>query len=87
MKEETAKQQLIQEGFLNVYVWEDAPKHYYPNHQHEHITAHVILKGELVLTMNGRSETYKAGDRFDVPAGIVHSARSGDKGCKYLTGE
>jgi hypothetical protein len=35
--------------------------------------------------MNGKSETYRAGDRCDVPAGAVHSARMGPKGCRYLT--
>jgi mannose-6-phosphate isomerase-like protein (cupin superfamily) len=50
-------------------------------------TAHVILRGEMTLTMVGKSQTFRAGDRCDVPAGAIHSARMGENGCRYLIGE
>lgn len=63
------------------------PAHY-PDHTHAVETAHVILEGEMTLTCNGVSQTYKAGERApDVPAGAVHSARMGPGGCRYLIGE
>ena len=31
--------------------------------------------------------SYKAGDRFDVPANVVHRARIGPQGCVYMVGE
>lgn len=37
--------------------------------------------------MNGKPQTFHAGDRCDVPAGVVHSARMGPHGCQYLIGE
>lgn len=43
--------------------------------------------GEMSLTMHGRTVTYGAGGRCDVPAGTVHSARMGPQGCRYLIGE
>jgi len=46
-----------------------------------------FLEGEMTLTMQGASKTYRAGDRCDVAAGIVHSARMGKNGCRYLIGE
>jgi quercetin dioxygenase-like cupin family protein len=45
------------------------------------------LSGEMTVTMSGQSRKYRAGDRFDVPAGAVHSARMGPKGCRYVIGE
>jgi quercetin dioxygenase-like cupin family protein len=78
---------LKQEGFRQTYVWEDAPNVSYPNHSHETETAHVILSGEMTLTMAGESRTYRTGERCDVPAGAVHSARMGPGGCRYLIGE
>lgn len=81
------RKQLESEGFSHTYVWQDGPNAHYPDHTHSGLTAHVILDGEMTLTMGGRSNTYKVGDRCDVPAGAIHSARMGPEGCRYLVGE
>ena len=60
---------------------------FYPGHAHSKLTAHIILRGEMTLTANGRTETYRAGQRCDVPAGALHSAKMGPTGCRYLIGE
>ncbi len=39
--------QLAKEGFRHTYVWQDAPKVYYPGHTHVTDTARVILQGEI----------------------------------------
>ena len=49
--------------------------------------AHIILDGEMTLSMRGKSKTHRTGDRCDVPAGIVHAARMGPEGCRYMIGE
>jgi mannose-6-phosphate isomerase-like protein (cupin superfamily) len=79
--------QLYGEGFAHTYVWQDGAHAFYPDHTHNTETAHIILAGEMTLTMNGKSQVYCAGQRCDVPAGAVHSARMGPKGCRYLIGE
>jgi mannose-6-phosphate isomerase-like protein (cupin superfamily) len=80
-------QEFREEGFRHVYVWEDAPNAFRPDHTHSGATAHVILSGEMVITSEGKIETLKAGDRFDVPAGRLHSARVGPEGCRYVVAE
>ena len=79
--------QLRAEGFVQTYVWQDGPHAHYSDHNHATETAHIILDGEMTLTMDGRSVTYRAGERADVPAGAVHSAQMGPTGCRYLVGE
>lgn len=79
--------QLQREGFSHTYVWEDGPNTRYGNHSHPVETAHIILSGELTLTMDGQSQTYRKGQRCDVPANSVHSAVMGPTGCRYLIGE
>lgn len=79
--------QLRSEGFSHTFVWQDGPHAFYPDHTHAGLTAHIILEGEMAVTMNGTAQAYRAGDRFDVPAGAVHSARMGPHGCRYLVGE
>jgi mannose-6-phosphate isomerase-like protein (cupin superfamily) len=75
------------EGFSHTYIWADAPNTHYPEHTHRGETAHIILSGEMTLTMNGESQLYRAGERCNVPAGARHSALMGRFGCRYLIGE
>jgi mannose-6-phosphate isomerase-like protein (cupin superfamily) len=85
--EDELRKQLAAEGFPHTFVWQDGPQAYYPDHTHPGLTAHVILEGEMTLTMGGKSQTFRVGDRCDVPAGATHSAKMGPKGCRYLVGE
>ena len=87
MDAEQLSRTLEQEGFAHTYVWQDGPNVSYPDHTHATETAHIILSGEMTLTMDGTSQTFRAGERCDVPAGAVHSARMGPSGCRYLIGE
>jgi mannose-6-phosphate isomerase-like protein (cupin superfamily) len=88
MSKPSPEQQLRDEGFRHVYVWQDGPYASYPDHTHAVDTAHIILDGEMTLTCGGSTRTYAAGERPpDVPAGAVHSARMGPRGCRYVIGE
>lgn len=78
---------LQREGFSHTYVWADGPNTQYPEHTHSDETAHIVLSGEMTLTLDGESHVYHAGERCDVPAGARHSARMGPFGCRYLIGE
>ncbi len=87
LSEAELRKQLVSEGFQDTYVWQDGPQAFYSDHTHAGLTAHIILDGEMTLTMDGKSQTFRVGDRCDVPAGAVHSAKMGPKGCRYLVGE
>jgi quercetin dioxygenase-like cupin family protein len=88
MDEQQLTKQLQDEGFDDVYVWEDGPDMNYPFHQHPDVSAHIILAGEMTVTLDGgEPRTYKPGDRFVVPGKTRHAARVGPEGCKYLVGE
>ena len=87
LNEDDLREGLRAEGFRRVYVWQDGPSAYYPEHTHPTETAHIILDGEMTITTGGVVRIYKAGERCDVPAGAEHCARTGAKGCRYLIGE
>lgn len=87
MTESECRKLLQNEGFTRTFVWQDGPGAYYPDHTHSSLTAHLILEGEMTLTTPGETRTFKTGERADVPAGAVHSARMGPQGCKYVVGE
>jgi mannose-6-phosphate isomerase-like protein (cupin superfamily) len=87
MNEQSLAKKLRDEGFSHTYVWQDGPNACYPDHTHPEETAHIILTGEMILSMAGQSQTYRQGERCDVPPGAVHSAQMGPQGCRYLIGE
>jgi mannose-6-phosphate isomerase-like protein (cupin superfamily) len=87
MDEKELAEALQREGFLHTYVWQDGPNTFYAEHVHNDETAHIILKGEMTLTMGKEARTYREGERCDVPAGAAHAARMGPNGCRYLIGE
>ncbi len=87
MNEKEWERQLREEGFSHVFVWQDGPNVSYPHHAHAATTAHIILDGEMTLTTEGKTQTFKSGERCDVPANAVHSAKMGPLGCKYIVGE
>ena len=82
--------QLQGEGFSHTYFWADGPNTKYPDHAHISETAHVILSGEMTLTIEGESHLYRAGDRCDVPAGVprrtplVSPGGNGSNGIPFL---
>ena len=81
------ERRLHEEGFAHTYAWHDGPNAFYPDHTHAVETAQIILDGEMTLTQGGEAHTYGVGERCDVPAGAVHSAKMGPQGCRYLIGE
>lgn len=87
ISEKHLEKALRDEGFLRVYIWQDGPSAAYPDHTHATDTAHIILDGEMTLASHGVSQTYKIGERCDVPANELHSAKMGPRGCRYIVGE
>jgi mannose-6-phosphate isomerase-like protein (cupin superfamily) len=81
------ERQLHDEGFLHTYVWQDGPNTSYPDHTHASETAHIVLDGEMTLTQGGSTKAFGVGERCDILAGTVHSAKMGPRGCRYLIGE
>jgi mannose-6-phosphate isomerase-like protein (cupin superfamily) len=87
MTENELARQLKREGFSTTYAWQDGPNTIYPDHTHPVETAHIVLQGQVTITTEGETRTYRKGDRCDVPANTVHSAVIGPHGCRYLIGE
>jgi quercetin dioxygenase-like cupin family protein len=74
------------EGVTEIKLRSEKPDFFIPDHVHEATVAHVILSGEMTLTVGGKASLLKEGDRLDIPAHAVHSAKMGAEGCSFLTG-
>lgn len=55
LDERSLERALHAQGFVTTYIWQDGPGAKYGDHVHETETAHIILAGEMTLTMDGRA--------------------------------
>ncbi|MBM3256737.1 MAG: cupin domain-containing protein [Candidatus Liptonbacteria bacterium] len=69
--------ELEKEGFSNVRVVPIAPGFEAGEHTHPDHTVHIILSGELTITDEEGSKTFRTGDRVEFKAGTTHKAKGG----------
>jgi quercetin dioxygenase-like cupin family protein len=55
-------------------------------HSHPFSVRALVLAGDVTLTSDGQSRTFRAGEVFEMTAGCVHSERHGPDGSTYLVG-
>ena len=56
------------------------------DHQHPFDACALVTRGEFVITVEGDSRCYQAGDIFRLPAGTVHQESAGPLGASYMVG-
>ena len=67
---------------LNPYPWSNAPGDTYAAHSHSYDKVIYVVRGSitwLLPDLKREIETH-AGDRLELPRGVVHAARVGDQG-------
>jgi quercetin dioxygenase-like cupin family protein len=67
------KHSLKTEGY-NIYVYSYPGGMFFPLHNHDHDTIHVVLSGSLKITVDGIDEILDPGERFVIPALVPHSS-------------
>jgi len=80
------KQQLLHEKFRELWVHKDPPGREYEAHSHPVDTAHVVLKGDMIILVEDKEQTVREGERFDIPKHVSHVAKIGPEGCEFLIG-
>jgi quercetin dioxygenase-like cupin family protein len=73
-------------GYLDVETKQAMPDLSTQPHSHPFDVRALVLAGEVTLTSQGESRTYRSGDIFEMAAGCEHSERHGPEGTKYLVG-
>jgi len=66
-------------------------KHFAPNlstrpHVHDFHVRALVTAGEVTLTWQGRSQTFRVGDTFEMAARCEHSEQHGPEGTTYVVG-
>ncbi|HMZ06943.1 MAG TPA: hypothetical protein PK078_04935 [Anaerolineales bacterium] len=83
----TLWQMMVNEG-LDPYAWSNGPFDIYAAHTHSYDKVIYIVQGSITFGLPelGQTLTLKAGDRLDLPAGVVHNANVGAEGVVCLEG-
>ena len=76
-----------EEGFASVYEWQDQAGTTFPPHAHQGKVALFVTDGSITFDLNGEKKEVVAGQRFDVPVGVEHSATVGPNGWIVIVGE
>jgi quercetin dioxygenase-like cupin family protein len=79
--EPTLRRRLEAEG-LRFYTWGNGPGDIYAPHTHSYHKVIYVARGSITfgLPQEGRALALRAGDRLDLPAGVVHDATVGPEG-------
>src|SRR5215207_3005987 len=79
-------QRLMSDEGLNPYSWSNGPRDTYASHSHSYNKVIYVVQGSITFGLPelGKQLTLKAGDRLDLPAGVVHDAVVGEQGVVCL---
>ena len=80
--------QLMNDEGLNPYSWSNRPLDVYSAHSHAYNKVIYVVQGSITfgLPQLEKKLTLKAGDRLDLPAGVIHDAQVGAQGVICLEG-
>jgi quercetin dioxygenase-like cupin family protein len=77
---------LKQAGFQDIETKKVAANTATHPHSHAFSVRALVLAGDITLTSEGQSRTFRAGEIFEMTAGCVHSEQYGPEGSTYLVG-
>ena len=86
MEREVFMKILAAEGFKETVTVTREPSGFLDMHAHPFEAKALILRGELLLKVEGAAQSYQAGQVFHLPSGTPHSEQYGPQGVEYLVG-
>jgi quercetin dioxygenase-like cupin family protein len=71
---------------LSPYSWSNGPHDIYAAHSHSYNKVIYVVEGSITFGLPALDQqlTLKAGDRLDLPAGVIHDAVVGSQGVVCL---
>ena len=78
--------QLMADEGLSPYSWSNGPRDTYAAHSHSYNKVIYVVQGSITFGLPelGKQLSLKAGDRLDLPAGVIHDALVGPQGVVCL---
>lgn len=86
MKPAEFEAQLKDAGYSDVGTRDMEPRPANNEHTHEFAVRGLVSAGEFIIGSGGVPRSYKAGEIFEVAAGMMHSEAVGPEGASITTG-
>jgi len=80
-------EELKKQGYKEVTVWDTVTDYGQRDHSHPFDTYIFILDGEIEISIGGKISILKSDDEARIPKDILHHAKLGPNGCRYITAE
>ena len=77
---------LVEQGYRDIETKSLLATYRAKEHSHSFDVRAFVLAGEITLTVDGRTHSYRAGDVFTMEAGCRHAEAVGPDGVRYLVG-
>ena len=79
----------LQDEARDAYAWSNGPGFRYGAHSHPYTKILYCTDGSIdfIIEPEGSLVALKAGDRMELPAGTIHSARVGSRGVSCVEGK
>ena len=80
--------ELMRSEGLEAYTWSNVAGDRYAAHRHGYDKVIYVVSGSIEFGMpdSGERAQLNAGDRLDLPSGVLHNARVGQRGVRCLEG-
>jgi quercetin dioxygenase-like cupin family protein len=84
MNRDQFEQRMLDKGYGNAEVKSFGPDVENPMHTHDVAVMALVLSGEFTLALEDGTTTYKTGEWCELPAGTLHTERTGSSGASLL---
>ncbi len=84
MTEDQFRNQLQERGYGEAQIKEFEPHQDKEMHTHDFSAMVFVMSGEFTLALESESTTYAPGEWCELPAGTVHTERTGPNGATVL---
>ena len=86
MHQDAFEAELRSAGYTQIQTKSLDPKPTNTQHVHDYDIRGLVLDGIFIVVLDDRSDTYRAGEVFAVPAGKRHAEEIGPHGAQILVG-
>ena len=80
------EQKMQDDGFIEIETKVHEPRPANGDHGHHFSARGMILDGVFTITIDGAPRSYRAGEMFEVTAGVIHNEAIGPEGARVLAG-
>lgn len=86
MDTRTFEADLRRDGYQDIETKSQPADVHVGSHAHDFDVRALVLSGEVTLSWDGKTQTYRSGEVFTMAAGCPHTEQYGPQGYTYLVG-